>query len=190
MNKTVATFDEAVKDVFDGATVMCGGFGMAGQPDELCEALARQGAKNLTIVSNNAVYVETGLGRVFKNRQVKKLICTFPAYSEGYVFREQYEKGLVELELNPQGTMAERIRAAGAGIGAFYTPTGVGTVISEGKEMKVIHGKKMLMEYSLPSDFSFVRAHKADTFGNLIYRKAQRNYNPIMAMAGKVTIAE
>src|SRR3972149_2472625 len=138
MNKKVTSFDDAVNDVFDGATVMCGGFGMAGQPGELCEALARPGAKNLTIVSNNAGYGETGLGRIFKNRQVKKLICTFPAYSEGYVFKEQYEKGLVELELNPQGTMAERIRAAGAGIGAFYTPTAYGTKLAEGKKTRRI----------------------------------------------------
>lgn len=190
MDKRTETFDKAVADVFDRATIMCSGFGYAGQPDGLCEALARHGAKEITIISNNAGYNEAGLGKLFKNKQVKKLICSFPAYKEGYIFREQHEQGLVELELNPQGTLAERIRAAGAGIGGFYTPTGVGTVIEEGKEVKEINGKKMLLEYGLPADFTFVRAHKADTYGNLIYRMTQRNYGPVMAMAGKVTIAE
>ena len=188
MNKVVASADEAVRDVKDGAMIMVGGFGLCGIPADLIDALVRKGVKDLTTVSNNAGVDEFGLGKLLQTGQIKKHIGSY--VGENKLFEQLVLSGKVVLELNPQGTLAERIRAGGAGIPAFYTKTGVGTLIAEGKEVKEFDGEKYLMERGLFADLAIVHAWKGDTAGNLIYRKTARNFNPMMATAAKVTVAE
>lgn len=187
--KTVHTsFVEAVKDIQDGATLMVGGFGLVGIPENLILALVQTGVKDLTVISNNCGVDDWGLGLLLKNNQIKKMIGSY--VGENKEFERQVLAGELEVELTPQGTLAERIRAAGAGIPAFYTPAGVGTPVAEGKEVRVFAGKEYILETALHADFSLVRAYKGDSMGNLIYNKTARNFNPIIAAAGKVTIAE
>jgi 3-oxoacid CoA-transferase subunit A len=188
MNKVVANADEAVRDVQDGATIMVGGFGLCGIPEELIEALVRKGVKNLITVSNNAGVDTFGLGKLLQNGQIRKHIGSY--VGENKVFEQMVLTGQVELELNPQGTLAERIRAGGAGIPAFFTPTGVGTIVAEGKEVREFDGRAYVMEKALKADFALVKAWKADRWGNLMFRKTARNFNPVMATAAKITIAE
>jgi 3-oxoacid CoA-transferase subunit A len=188
MDKRVANAEVAVEKVFDGAVIMAGGFGTCGVPENLIAAVLRKGTKNLTCISNNAGTPTAGLGLLLKNRQIKKMIASY--VGENSLFEQQILKGEVEIELNPQGTMAERIRAAGAGIPAFFTPTGVGTVIADGKEVREFDGRKYVMERWLRADFAFVKAWKGDRWGNLIYRKTARNFNPMMATAADYVIAE
>lgn len=177
-------------DIFDGATIMIGGFGEAGSPIELIHALIDQGAKNLTVVSNNAGSGYVGLAALIANRQVRKMICSFPKTANSKVFPELYRKGEIELELVPQGTLAERIRCGGAGIPAFYTPTSVNTPLAEGKETRVFNGKTYVLEYALKADFSLIKCKAADRYGNLIYNKTARNFSPIMCTAAKTTIVQ
>jgi 3-oxoacid CoA-transferase subunit A len=188
MNKVVANADEAIRDVFDGASVMIGGFGLCGNPENLIRALVRKGTKNLTTISNNAGVDGAGVGMLLSNGQIRRHIGTY--VGENKLLEEMVLKGLVDLQLVPQGTFSERIRAAGAGIPAFFTPTGVGTVVGDGKEVREFDGRQYLMERALGADFAFVKAWKGDKWGNLIYRKTARNFNPMMATAAKVTIAE
>jgi 3-oxoacid CoA-transferase subunit A len=188
MNKVVANADEAIHDVLDGASIMVGGFGLCGNPENLIRALARKGVKNLTTMSNNAGVDGAGLGILLANGQIRRHIGTY--VGENKLLEEMVLKGKLDLQLVPQGTFAERIRAAGAGIPAFFTPTGVGTVVSEGKEVREFDGRKYVMERALTADFALVKAWKGDKWGNLIYRKTARNFNPMMATAAKVTIAE
>jgi len=190
IDKTVRTLEAAVADVFDGATVMIGGFGAAGQPAELIDALIVQGAKDLTIVNNNAGNGEVGLAALLKARRVRKIICSFPRQVDSQVFDGLYRAGEIELELVPQGNLAERIRAAGAGIGAFFTPTGYGTLLAEGKETRIIDGRPYVLEYPIHADFALIKALKGDRWGNLVYRKTARNFGPIMASAAKCAIAQ
>lgn len=190
INKTVHSVKEAVADIFDGATVMISGFGEAGSPIELIHALIDQGAKNLTVVSNNAGSGNVGLAALIENKQVKKIICSFPRTVISVVFPELYRKGEIELELVPQGTLAERIRAAGAGIPAFYTPATVNTPLAQGKETKIIDGKTYVLEHGIHADFSLVKCHEADKYGNLTYNKTARNFGPVMCMAAKTTIVQ
>src|SRR5437660_7696114 len=190
INKVVATAAVAVADIPNGATVMIGGFGTAGMPSELIDALIAKGSKDLTIVNNNAGNGETGLAALLKARQVKKIICSFPRQTDSWVFDGLYKKGDIELELVPQGYLAERIRAAGAGIGAFYTPTGFGTPLAEGKETRRIDGRDYVLEYPIHADFALIKALRGDRWGNLVYRKTARNFGPIMAAAAKCTIAQ
>ncbi len=190
INKIVKSAHEAVADIFDGATVMVGGFGEAGSPIELIHALIDQGAKNLTVVSNNAGSGNVGLAALIENRQVKKIVCSFPRTVISVVFPEMYRNGEIELELVPQGTLAERIRAAGAGIPAFYTPATVNTPLAEGKETKEFDGKTYVLEHAIQADFSLVKCHAADKFGNLIYNKTARNFGPVMCMAAKTSIVQ
>jgi 3-oxoadipate CoA-transferase alpha subunit len=190
INKIVKSTKDAVADIFDGATVMIGGFGEAGSPIELIHALIDQGAKNLTVVSNNAGSGNVGLAALIENKQVKKIICSFPRTVISVVFPELYRSGAIELELVPQGTLAERIRAAGAGIPAFYTPATVNTPLAEGKETKVFDGKTYVLEHAIKADFSLVKCHAADKYGNLIYNKTARNFGPVMCMAAKTTIVQ
>ncbi len=188
MNKVFANADAAVQDITDGATIMVGGFGLCGIPENLIEAIRRKGVQNLTVISNNAGVNHFGLGRLLETRQIRKVIGTY--VGENKLLEEQALKGEIELELIPQGTFAERIRAGGAGIPAFYTPTGVGTVVAEGKEVREFEGRPYVLERALRADFAFVKAWKGDRWGNLIYRKTARNFNPIMATAARITIAE
>ena len=188
MDKTVRNADEAVANVSDGALIMMGGFGLCGIPENLIAALRRKGTRNLTVVSNNAGVDNFGIGLLLETRQVKKMIATY--VGENKLFEALMLKGELEAELNPQGTLAERIRAGGAGIPAFYTPTGYGTVIGEGKEVREFNGRPCVMERALRADFAFVKAWKGDPWGNLVYRKTARNFNPVMATAAQVTIAE
>jgi len=188
MNKTVANADEAIHDIQDGASIMIGGFGLCGIPENLIQALRRKNVKNLTTISNNAGVDGFGLGFLLNNHQIKKHIGTY--VGENKVLEEMVLKREIELELNPQGTFAERIRAGGAGIPAFFTPTGYGTVIGEGKEVRDFNGRPHIMEKALRADFAFIKAWKGDKWGNLIYRKTARNFNPMMATAARVTIAE
>jgi 3-oxoacid CoA-transferase subunit A len=188
MNKVVASADEAVRDIQDGATIMVGGFGLCGIPEDLIEALVRKGVKNLTTISNNAGVDTFGLGKLLHTGQIRKHIGSY--VGENKVFEQMVLTGKVELELTPQGTLAERIRAGGAGIPAFFTPTGAGTMVAEGKEMREFDGRQYIMEKALKADFALVRAWKADRWGNLMFRKTARNFNPVMATAAKVTIAE
>jgi len=188
MNKVLSSVDEAVRDITDGATLMVGGFGLCGVPESLIEALVRKGVKNLTTVSNNAGVDDYGLGRLLYTGQIRKHIGSY--VGENKLFEQMVLTGKVQLELNPQGTLAERIRAGGAGIPAFFTPTGVGTVIAEGKEVREFDGHPYVMERALRADFALIRAWKADRWGNLVFRKTARNFNPMMAMAAKVTIVE
>jgi len=190
IDKTVASLAQALQDVQDGATVLVGGFGGAGQPVELLDALVEQGARELTIVANNAGNGETGLAGLLKAGRVRKLICSFPRAADGQVFEALYKAGQVELELVPQGNLAERIRAAGAGIGGFFTPTGYGTDLARGKETRRIDGRDYVLEYPIHADLALVRAERADRWGNLTFRKAARNFNPVMAMAARCTIAQ
>ncbi len=188
MNKVVANADEAVRDVQDGATIMVGGFGLCGIPEELIEALVRKGVRNLTTVSNNAGVDTFGLGKLLHAGQIRKHIGSY--VGENKVFEQMVLTGKVELELNPQGTLAERIRAGGAGIPAFFTPTGAGTLVAQGKETREFDGRLYVMEKALKADFALVKAWKADRWGNLMFRKTARNFNPVMATAATVTIAE
>lgn len=189
INKTLATCLEAVSPVFDGATVMLGGFGNAGMPGQLIEALRTHGARDLTIISNGAGTGDFAMGALFGDGLVKKLIASFPAPTAKQ-FREHYLKGEIELELVPQGTLVDRIRAGGAGVGGFYTPTGVGTELAAGKETRVIDGREYLFELPLKADFVFIKALQGDRFGNLTYRGTMRNFNMVMATAGKYVAAE
>ncbi len=190
IDKSAASAAAAVADVPDGATVMIGGFGGVGLPVELIEALLAQGAKDLTLVSNNAGNGETGLAALLKARRVKRIVCSFPRQADSQVFDALYRAGDIELELVPQGNLAERIRAAGAGIGAFYTPTGYGTELTAGKETRIIDGRPYVLEYPLRADFALIKALKGDRWGNLVYRKTARNFGPIMASAARVTVAQ
>ncbi len=190
IDKTLASSLEAVAGVFDGATVMIGGFGGPGYPAQLCEALRQQGARDLVVVSNGAGNDDWALGGLIQDGRVRKLVCSFPNYPTATAFRERYSKGELELELLPQGTLVERIRAAGAGLGGFYTPTGAHTELAAGKELRVIKGREYVFEEALPADFAFVKAHRGDRMGNLSYRRAMRNFNLIMATAAKVVAAE
>ena len=188
MNKVVASADAAVAEVPDGATVMSGGFGLCGNPENLIAALARKGVKNLTLISNNCGTNDYGLGVLLKARQVRKMVASY--VGENKEFERQLLAGEIEVELNPQGTLAERIRAAGCGIGGFFTPTGVGTKIAEGKETRAIDGTDYVFEKPLHADFAIIRAWKADRWGNCVFRETARNFSPLMAMAAKTTIVE
>ncbi|HET9695360.1 MAG TPA: CoA transferase subunit A [Terriglobales bacterium] len=188
MNKVVASADEAVRDIQDGASILVGGFGLCGIPEDLIEALYRKGVKNLTTISNNAGVDQFGLGKLLQSRQIKKHIGSY--VGENKLFEQLVLSGELDLELNPQGTLAERIRAGGAGIAAFYTPTGYGTLVAEKKETREFNGRPYVLEHGLRADFALVKAWKGDRWGNLIYRKTARNFNPMMATAGRVTIAE
>ncbi len=190
INKIVNSALDAVADIFDGATVMISGFGEAGSPVELIHALIDQGAKNLTVVSNNAGSGNVGLAALIENRQVKKIICSFPRTLISVVFPEMYRKGEIELELVPQGTLAERIRAGGAGIPAFYTPATVNTPLAKGKETKDFNGQTYVLEHAIKADFALVKCQAADKYGNLIYNKTARNFGPVMCMAAHSTIVQ
>lgn len=187
-DKVIDSFVKAIEDVQDGATIIVGGFGLSGIPEKAILALRDKGTKDLTIVSNNCGVDDWGLGLLLENRQIKKMISSY--VGENKLFERQYLSGEIEVELVPQGTLAERIRSGGAGIPGFYTATGVGTAIAEGKEHKVFDGRTYILERGIVADFALVKAWKADPLGNLIYRKTARNFNPLAAMAGKVTIAE
>jgi 3-oxoadipate CoA-transferase, alpha subunit len=180
----------AVADVHDGATIMIGGFGNAGMPRALIDALIAHGARDLTIVNNNAGNGDTGLAALLAAGRVRKIICSFPRQTDSHVFDGLYRSGKIELELTPQGNLAERIRAAGAGIGGFFSPTGYGTLLAEGKETRLINGRQYVLESPIHADYALIKALKADRWGNLVYRKAARNFGPIMAMAAKCTIAQ
>ena len=188
MNKVLASADEAVAVIPDGATIMMGGFGLCGIPEHLIAALHRRGTKNLTIVSNNAGIDQFGVGPLLHARRIRKMIATY--VGENKEFERQFLAKEIEVELVPQGTFSERMRAAGAGIGGFFTPTGAGTLIAEGKESRVINGRTYILEAPLDADFAFVKAWKGDRLGNLVYRKTSRNFNPMMATAARHTIAE
>lgn len=190
IDKTVADVAAAVAGVPDGATVMIGGFGRAGQPVELIDALIAQGAGDLTIVSNNAGNGDVGLAALLAKRRVRKIICSFPRQVDSWVFDGLYRDGEIELELVPQGNLAERIRAAGAGIGAFFSPTGVGTQLAEGKEHRTIDGREYVLEYPITADVALISAHIADRWGNLVYRETARNFGPVMASAASSTIVQ
>lgn len=190
IDKIVADCDAAVAGVPDGATVLVGGFGGAGQPMHLIDALLAQGARDLVLVSNNAGNAEIGLAALLKAGRVRKLICSFPRQADSYVFDGLYRSGKLELELVPQGNLAERIRAAGSGIGAFFTPTGYGTPLAEGKETRRINGRDYVLEYPIHADFALIKAQRGDRWGNLVYRKAARNFGPVMAMAARCTVAQ
>jgi 3-oxoadipate CoA-transferase alpha subunit len=190
IDKTVATATAAVADIHDGATVMIGGFGTAGMPSELIDALIAHGARELTIVNNNAGNGDMGLALLLKAKKVRKIICSFPRQTDSWHFDALYKAGEIELELVPQGNLAERIRAAGAGIGGFFTPTGYGTLLAEGKETREINGRHYVLEYPIHADFALIKAQRGDRWGNLVYRKTARNFGPIMASAAKCTIAQ
>jgi 3-oxoacid CoA-transferase subunit A len=188
MHKVVASAEEAIQDVFDGATIMVGGFGLCGMPENLIRALVRKGVKNLTTISNNAGVDGAGVGQLLANGQIRRHIGTY--VGENKLLEQMVLNGTVQLDLVPQGTFSERIRAGGAGIPAFFTPTGVGTMVAEGKEARDFDGRTYIMERALQADFAFVKAWKGDRWGNLMYRKTARNFNPMMATAAKITIAE
>ncbi len=188
MNKVVANADEAIRDMQDGAVIMSGGFGLCGNPENLIEAIHRKGVKNLTVISNNCGTTDQGLGVLLKSRQVRKMIASY--VGENKEFERQYLGKELEVELNPQGTLAERIRIGGAGLGGFFTPTGAGTLIAEGKESRVIDGKEMILEKPLRADYAIVHAWKGDKWGNLVFRKTARNFSPMMCTAARITIAE
>jgi len=190
IDKRVASVAEAVADIRDGATVMIGGFGTAGMPVELIDALIDLGARGLTIVNNNAGNADSGVAALIREKRVRRIVCSFPRQVDSWHFDAAWRAGEIELELVPQGNLAERIRAAGAGIGAFYTPTGYGTELAQGKETRVIDGRPYVLEYPIHADFALVKALRADRWGNLVYRKTARNFGPIMASAAKVTIAQ
>jgi 3-oxoacid CoA-transferase subunit A len=188
MNKLVASADEAVKDLFDGCTLMSGGFGLCGNPENLIAAVLKKNVKQLTIISNNCGTTELGLGVLLKNKQVKRMVSSY--VGENKEFERQFLSGELEVELNPQGTLAERIRAGGAGIGGFYVRTGVGTEVAKGKETRTIDGHEYVLESPLKADFAIIRAWKADQWGNLVFNKTARNFSPMMCMAANVTIVE
>jgi 3-oxoacid CoA-transferase subunit A len=188
MHKVVASAEEAIQDVFDGASIMVGGFGLCGNPENLIRALVKKGVRNLTTISNNAGVDGFGIGMLLSNGQLRRHIGTY--VGENKMLEQMVLNGTVQLELVPQGTFSERIRAGGAGIPAFFTPTGVGTMVAEGKESREFDGRTYIMERALKADFAFVKAWKGDTWGNLVYRKTARNFNPMMATAAKITIAE
>ena len=190
IDKTTASMAEAIGQIPDGATVMIGGFGTAGQPTELIDALIAHGARDLTIVNNNAGNGEVGLAALLQAGKVRKMICSFPRQSDSQVFDALYRAGKVELELVPQGNLAARIQAAGAGLGAIFTPSGFGTLLAEGKETRRIDGKDYVLEYPIKADFALIKAQQGDRWGNLVYRKTARNFGPIMATAARVTIAQ
>jgi 3-oxoacid CoA-transferase subunit A len=188
MNKVVGSADEAIRDMQDGAVIMSGGFGLCGNPENLIEAIHRKGVKNLTVISNNCGTTEKGLGVLLKSRQIRKMIASY--VGENKEFERQFLSKELEVELNPQGTLAERIRAGGAGLGGFFTPTGAGTLIAEGKESRVIDGREMIFEKPLLADYAIVHAWKGDKWGNLVFRKTARNFSPMMCTAARIAIAE
>jgi 3-oxoadipate CoA-transferase alpha subunit len=188
--RLLTSYDDAVADVEDGATVLVGGFGMAGMPVELIDALIRQGAGDLTVVSNNAGNGDTGLAALLDRGRVRKMICSFPRQADSWVFDRLYRAGEIELEVVPQGNLAERMRAAGAGIGAFYSPTGVGTPLAEGKETREIDGRTYVLEHPIRGDLALVKAHLADEMGNLVYRRTARNFGPVMATAARTVAVQ
>jgi 3-oxoacid CoA-transferase subunit A len=188
MNKVVGGADEAVADMKDGAVIFSGGFGLCGNPENLITAIHKKGVKNLTVVSNNCGTTDKGLGILLQSKQVRKMIASY--VGENKEFERQYLAGELEVELNPQGTLAERIRAGGAGLGGFFTPTGAGTQIAQGKESRVINGREMIFETPLKADYAIVRAWKGDKWGNLMFRKTARNFSPMMCTAARITIAE
>jgi 3-oxoadipate CoA-transferase alpha subunit len=190
IDKAMESAAAAVADIFDGAAVMIGGFGTAGMPDQLIDALIARGVGNLTIINNNAGNGETGVAALIQAGRVRKIICSFPRQSDSHHFDAAYRAGRIELELVPQGNLAARIEAAGAGLGAIFTPTGYGTRLAEGKEVREINGKHHVLEYPIQADFALIKAHRGDPWGNLVYRKTARNFGPIMAMAAKTTIAQ
>ncbi len=190
IDKTVDSVQAAVAGIPDGATIMIGGFGRAGQPVELIDALIEQGASDLTVVNNNAGNGDVGLAALLAKRRVRKIICSFPRQVDSWVFDGLYRDGEIELELVPQGNLAERIRAAGAGIGGFFSPTAVGTELAEGKESRVIDGRTYLLEFPIKADFALISAYQADRWGNLVYRKTARNFGPIMATAATTSIVQ
>ncbi|MEH7245989.1 3-oxoacid CoA-transferase subunit A [Neobacillus niacini] len=181
---------EAIADIHDGATLLVGGFGGSGLPSQLIAALVEQGAKNLTVVSNNIGAVSDGVAALISNNQVKKIICSFPVGPHADDLIARLQNGTIELEISPQGTLAERIRAGGAGVPAFYTPTAAHTELGEGKEIRMFNGRLHVLEHAITGDYAFIKGHRADRWGNLVYNKTQRNFNPVMATAAKVTIAE
>lgn len=187
-DKIMNSFEETISEIKDGATILVGGFGLSGIPEHLIQAIKVKGSKDLTIVSNNCGVNDWGLGILLANKQIKKMVSSY--VGENKIFEQQYLSGELEVELVPQGTLAERIRAGGAGIPGFYTPTGVGTLIAEGKEHKEFKGRTYILEHGITGDFALVKAWKADPLGNLVFRKTARNFNPIVATAGKITIAE
>ena len=189
INKIAPSIAAALAGVKDGSTVMIGGFGTAGIPNELIDGLIAQGAKDLVIVNNNAGNADTGLAALLKAGRVRKIICSFPRQADSHVFDELYRSGKLELELVPQGNLAERIRAAGAGVGAFFSPTGYGTDLAKGKETREINGKHYVLELPIYGDVALIRAEKGDRWGNLVYRKAARNFGPVMATAARLTVA-
>src|SRR6184192_2919507 len=190
IKKIFESLQSAVADVHDGATVMIGGFGTAGMPSELIDALIEQGARELTIVNNNAGNGDTGLAALMKAKRVRKILCSFPRQADSWHFDALYRAGELELELVPQGTLAERIRAAGAGIGAFYTPTAFGTLLAKGKETRRIGDRDYVLEYPIHADYALIKADRADRWGNLAYRKTARNFAPIMASAARCTVVQ
>jgi 3-oxoadipate CoA-transferase, alpha subunit len=190
LNKIVESPEAALADVRDGATILIGGFGGSGIPNELVDALIAQGARDLTIVNNNAGNGETGVAALLKAGRVRKIVCSYPRQLDSHHFQALYRAGRIELELVPQGTLSERMRAAGAGIGAFFTPTGYGTELAKGKETRVIGGRHYVLEHALHGDVALVKAERGDRWGNLVYRKAARNFGPTMAMAAKVAVAQ
>lgn len=190
MDKTVGDLATAVSEIGDGATVMIGGFGTAGMPDALIEALIEHGARELTIVNNNAGNGETGLAALIKHKRVRRIVCSFPRQSDSQHFDAAYRAGEIELELVPQGNLAARIHAAGNGLGAIFTPTGYGTELAAGKETREIDGRHYVLEYPIHADVALIKAHRGDRWGNLVYRKTARNFGPLMAMAAKCTIAQ
>src|SRR5689334_10943732 len=190
IDKIANSVAEAIGEVKDGATILVGGFGTAGIPDALIDGLIERGGKDFTIVNNNAGNGYAGLARLLQLGRVRKIICSFPRQSDSYVFDELYRSGKIELELVPQGNLAERMRAAGAGIGAFFCPTGVGTPLAEGKETRTIDGRDYVLEYPIRGDVALVKAHRADTAGNLVYRKTARNFGPVMATAAATTVVQ
>jgi 3-oxoadipate CoA-transferase alpha subunit len=190
IDKSIATPVTAVADLFDGATVMIGGFGTAGMPDQLIDALIAHGARDLTIVNNNAGNGETGLAALLKAGRVRKIICSFPRQTDSHHFDALYRAGKIELELVPQGNLAARIQAAGSGLGGIFTPTGFGTLLADGKETRHIDGRDYVFELPIHADFALIKAHHGDRWGNLVYRKTARNFGPIMATAARCTIAQ
>ncbi len=189
INKIFPSTAAALADIPDGATILIGGFGGAGQPVELVEALIEQGARDLTLVSNNAGNGDTGIAALIAKKRVRKMLCSFPRQPDSWHFDRAYRAGELELELVPQGNIAERIRAAGAGIGAFFTPTGYGTEIAKGKETREINGKHYVLEYPIHADYALIKAERGDRWGNLTYSKSARNFNPVMATAARITVA-
>ncbi|MDI2099301.1 3-oxoacid CoA-transferase subunit A [Ruicaihuangia caeni] len=190
LSKISPSVSDALAGIADGATIMIGGFGLAGQPVELIDALLEQGATDLTVVSNNAGNGDHGLAALLAAGRVRKVICSFPRQSDSHVFDGLYRAGKIELELVPQGNLAERIRAAGAGIGGFFTPTGFGTTLAEGKETRTIDGRDYVLEHPIHADYALISAYRADQLGNLTYRKTSRNFGPVMASAARVTVAQ